>query len=356
MPPAPAERGRAAQAPPTMRRAAPTGTWRKRGSRPSSANSASPCCRGVIASPGPPIGRMRFRRAGVVEAVGEIAAEIAVADRLAGRQRAVAEHQEGLAPPHALDLPRQRLEEGGRPDDRIGRARTRSAPARTRAWRAGRRARGFCTQMRREQHDVRDAGRPARPPAHATCAPMIDRPGVRWARRCARPGRRPARRNARRRSRRAPATRDRSHCRTGPRRRRAAARFRSAPARRAAGAGRTKHTTSCPRATSARDGRAADRARRAQHQHPARAIRRAGAGGHPTAPAALPGRAGEPRRINARRFPAPRSGSRCGWSDDRSAAGGAPPGDSAGNNLARTGASRPSAPCGRSGCCGMRGS
>ena len=39
-----------------------TGTRVNFGSRPNRANSASPCWRGVIASPGPPIGRILFHR------------------------------------------------------------------------------------------------------------------------------------------------------------------------------------------------------------------------------------------------------------------------------------------------------
>ena len=99
-----------------------TGTDRNRGGRPSSANRASPCWRGVIASPGPPIGRMRFQRRFVLQAASDVVGQIVVADGLAGRQRPVAEDQERAASPHALDLARQRLEEGGRPHDGIAQA------------------------------------------------------------------------------------------------------------------------------------------------------------------------------------------------------------------------------------------
>ena len=59
----------------------------------------------------------------VVEAPREVVAEIGVADRLAGRERAVAEHQERLDLLHSLDLARQRLEESGRPHDPVGHTR-----------------------------------------------------------------------------------------------------------------------------------------------------------------------------------------------------------------------------------------
>jgi hypothetical protein len=82
----------------------PTGTCLKRGGRPSSANSRSPCWRGVMAGPGPPIGSTRLWRSGR-QAVGQVVAQVVVADRLAGRERAVAEHQEGLAAAHAPTWP-----------------------------------------------------------------------------------------------------------------------------------------------------------------------------------------------------------------------------------------------------------
>ena len=47
----------------------------------------------------------------VVQTVGQVGAEVVVADGLAGRQRAVSEHQERLALPDPLDLSRERLEE-----------------------------------------------------------------------------------------------------------------------------------------------------------------------------------------------------------------------------------------------------
>ena len=58
----------------------------------------------------------------VVQAFGEEAPQIIVADRLARCHRAVAKHQEGLATLHTIDLSGQRLEEGGGPDDRVGEA------------------------------------------------------------------------------------------------------------------------------------------------------------------------------------------------------------------------------------------
>ena len=48
--------------PTTMVSSSATGTCLKRGSRPSSRNRCSPCCLGVIASPGPPIGSTRLWR------------------------------------------------------------------------------------------------------------------------------------------------------------------------------------------------------------------------------------------------------------------------------------------------------
>ena len=41
----------------------------------------------------------------VVEAIGDVSGQVVVADRLAGREPAVAEHQERFASLHALDLP-----------------------------------------------------------------------------------------------------------------------------------------------------------------------------------------------------------------------------------------------------------
>jgi hypothetical protein len=41
-----------------------------------------------------------------VNAIGEISAQIIVADRLAGRDRAIAKDQERLALPYAIDLSR----------------------------------------------------------------------------------------------------------------------------------------------------------------------------------------------------------------------------------------------------------
>jgi polyphosphate kinase 2 (PPK2 family) len=53
----------------------------------------------------------------VGQAVGQVAGQVLVGNRLAGGEGAVAEHQEGLAPAHALDLARQRLEERRGPHD-----------------------------------------------------------------------------------------------------------------------------------------------------------------------------------------------------------------------------------------------
>jgi hypothetical protein len=74
-----------------------TGTCRKRGGRPTSANSmlALLTRRHRIARPADR--QHAVLQACVVQAVGQIAGEVGIADRLAGRERAVAEHQEGLA-------------------------------------------------------------------------------------------------------------------------------------------------------------------------------------------------------------------------------------------------------------------
>ena len=236
---------------PTMASSSATGTCRKRGVRPSNANNRSPCCRGVIASPGPPIGSTRSKRARVVQAVGEIVGEVVVGDRLARGQRAVAEHQERLAAAHALDLSRQRLEERGRPHDRLGQPR-RDQHVLERELRVLERESRLLHAQRRQLHDLRHAG-VARDVERLHMRRMVDRPRV---------------------GRRAGARREARHQRVEAfageavalQRRADRARRRSARSRRPAGArcrrrtrgrptparGRTRHTTSWPRRTSAR--------------------------------------------------------------------------------------------------------
>ena len=58
----------------------------------------------------------------IVEAIGKIAAKIAIADRLARGQAAIAEDEERLSPLYAPNLPGQRFEEGGGAHDGIGQA------------------------------------------------------------------------------------------------------------------------------------------------------------------------------------------------------------------------------------------
>ena len=55
----------------------------------------------------------------VVDAIGKVSSQIIVTDWLARGESAVAEHQERFPALHTLDLTRQRLEEGGRPNDRV---------------------------------------------------------------------------------------------------------------------------------------------------------------------------------------------------------------------------------------------
>ena len=180
-----------------------TGTCLKRGGRPSSANSMLALLARRDRRARPADGQHAVVQRGVVQAVGQVVGQIVVADRLAGGERAVAEHQEGLAALHALDLPRQRLEERRRPHDRIAQARFDQRLLEGQL--------GLLEGQQRLLHaDAPTAARPgarrrpARRPAHA------DGPGGRWprrraARRCATPGRTPARRSVRRESRRAPA-------------------------------------------------------------------------------------------------------------------------------------------------------
>jgi hypothetical protein len=59
----------------------------------------------------------------VVHASCQVVAQVIVADRLARRERAIAEDQEGLAGPDAFDLAGQGLEEGRGAHNRIADSR-----------------------------------------------------------------------------------------------------------------------------------------------------------------------------------------------------------------------------------------
>ena len=60
-----------------------TGTLLNLGGRPSSLNKASPCCRGVMAGPGPPMGKMRLNLSGSVR---QLAMKSAKSSSLMGLQ------------------------------------------------------------------------------------------------------------------------------------------------------------------------------------------------------------------------------------------------------------------------------
>ena len=62
--------------------------------------------------------------AGVVQAVGNVVGEVGMVDRLARGACSITRNREVLTALHALDLSRQRLEEGGRPHDRVGELRS----------------------------------------------------------------------------------------------------------------------------------------------------------------------------------------------------------------------------------------
>ena len=113
---------------------------------------------------------------GIDEAAGEVVAEVVVADRLAGGQRAVPEQQEGLAAAHPLDLSRERLEVRRRAHDRVGRARVDQRALEGELGVLEREAR-LLHADRREQHEVLDAGRLRRLEQGHVRA-VIDRPGV----------------------------------------------------------------------------------------------------------------------------------------------------------------------------------
>ena len=52
---------------------------------------------------------------GLIQAIGQVVAQVSVADGLAGRQTPITEQQKRLAAPHPLNLPRQRLEKRSGP-------------------------------------------------------------------------------------------------------------------------------------------------------------------------------------------------------------------------------------------------
>ena len=183
---------------------------------------------------------------------------------------AVAEDQERLTPLHPLDLSRQRFEVGGRANDGIAQAGLDQ--------RALEGELGMLEGEARLLHaDRRQAAPCARRPRLSrrqerpyVCG-VVDRPGILRRGRCARRGTRRARRSAR------PAKPSRASevaSVTSPYR--TAAPSSSLPMSSAASVpptparGRTRHTTSWPRATSARTGRAADGAGGAEHEHAAR--------------------------------------------------------------------------------------
>ena len=112
----------------------------------------------------------------ILQAADQVGGEVAVADRLAGGQRPVAEHQERPAALHPLDLARQRLEERGRPDDRVGQA---GGDQRCLEGELGvlERQQRLLHADRGEQHELADAGI-LRRRQHVEMRPMIDRPRV----------------------------------------------------------------------------------------------------------------------------------------------------------------------------------
>lgn len=80
---------------------------------------------GLIGAPGPADGQHGVALARVLEARGDDARDVPLADRLAGGELPVAEHHERLALLHVLHLPAQRLEERGRSHDRVVEPRAR---------------------------------------------------------------------------------------------------------------------------------------------------------------------------------------------------------------------------------------
>ena len=116
--------------------------------------------------------------AGILQARGEVVAQVIVADRLAGRQRAVAKHEEGLALPDTLDLPRQRLEEGRRPHDRVGQTRFDEHLLELQFGLLESEQR-LLHADRRQQHDLSDAGA-LRCVERSQVGAVVDRPGVLW--------------------------------------------------------------------------------------------------------------------------------------------------------------------------------
>ncbi len=112
----------------------------------------------------------------VIEAACDEIREVAVADRLAGGEAPVAEEQEGLARPHAPDLPRERLEEGGRPDDRVAQPRCgqRRLEGELRLLEGQQRP---LNADGGQQHEMRDARLPGSL-QQGQMRPVIDGPGV----------------------------------------------------------------------------------------------------------------------------------------------------------------------------------
>lgn len=117
-----------------------------------------------------------IRAVGVVEAVGQEASKIVVADRLAGGERAVAEDEERLAAANALDLTRQRLEERRRPHDRVADARLDEHLFESELGLLER-EHGLLHADRQQQHDLRDTGLP-RGLERENMGAVIDGPGI----------------------------------------------------------------------------------------------------------------------------------------------------------------------------------
>ncbi len=112
----------------------------------------------------------------IVDALREVAPEVAVADRLAGGEPAIAEEQEGLAALQPVDLARERFEIGGRPHDRIGHAGfdQRRLEGELRVLESEER---LLHADRRQQHHLRNPGVAARR-QRLHMGLVIDRPGV----------------------------------------------------------------------------------------------------------------------------------------------------------------------------------
>jgi hypothetical protein len=96
-----------------------TGTCLYFGVLPIRENSFSPCSRGVMAGPGAANRQDPVPTALIGNAARDERSQILIADRLAGGQRTIAKQKKRLAIAQTLDLARERLEKGGRADNRV---------------------------------------------------------------------------------------------------------------------------------------------------------------------------------------------------------------------------------------------